>query len=49
MLDRVVLRLMLLALAGILTAAMAIQFAGREIPCPLCLLNAQQCSVVALV
>jgi disulfide bond formation protein DsbB len=39
MLDRVILRLMLLALAGILTAAMAIQFIGREIPCPLCLLE----------
>jgi disulfide bond formation protein DsbB len=39
MLDRVILRLMLLALAGILTAAMAIQFIGQEIPCPLCLLE----------
>ena len=39
MLDRVILRLLLLALAGILTAAMAIQFIGREIPCPVCLLQ----------
>ena len=30
---------MLLVLAGILTAAMVIQFADREIPCPLCLLE----------
>jgi disulfide bond formation protein DsbB len=39
MLDRLILSLMLLALAGILTAAMAIQFIGGEIPCPLCLLE----------
>lgn len=31
--------LMLLALAGILTAAQALQFAAGEIPCPLCLLQ----------
>ncbi|MFY9970816.1 MAG: disulfide bond formation protein B, partial [Roseiarcus sp.] len=34
-----ILWLMLLVLAGILTAAMVIQFADREIPCPLCLLE----------
>ena len=39
MLDRLILWLMLLALAGILTAAMAIQFVGGDIPCPLCLLE----------
>jgi disulfide bond formation protein DsbB len=39
MLDRLILSVMLLALAGVLTAAMAIQFCGREIPCPLCLLE----------
>ncbi|MGA7199711.1 MAG: disulfide bond formation protein B [Roseiarcus sp.] len=38
-LDRLILWLMLLVLAGILTAAMVIQFADREIPCPLCLLE----------
>jgi disulfide bond formation protein DsbB len=39
MLDRLILWLMLLALAGILTAAMAIQFVEGDIPCPLCLLE----------
>jgi disulfide bond formation protein DsbB len=39
MLDRVILWLMLLVLAGVLTAAMAIQFVDRDIPCPLCLLE----------
>jgi disulfide bond formation protein DsbB len=39
MLDRLIISVMLLAPAGILTAAMAIQFIGREIPCPLCLLE----------
>jgi disulfide bond formation protein DsbB len=39
MLDRVILWLMLLVLAGILTAAMAIQYVDRDIPCPLCLLQ----------
>jgi disulfide bond formation protein DsbB len=39
MLDRLILLVMLLALAGILTSAMAIQFVDREIPCPLCLLQ----------
>jgi disulfide bond formation protein DsbB len=38
-LDRLILRLMLLILAGILTAAMVMQYAFREIPCPLCLLQ----------
>jgi disulfide bond formation protein DsbB len=38
-LDRLILWLMLLALAGILTAAMVIQFVDRDIPCPLCLLQ----------
>jgi disulfide bond formation protein DsbB len=38
-LDRMILRLMLLILAGILTAAMALQYAFGEIPCPLCLLQ----------
>jgi disulfide bond formation protein DsbB len=38
-LDRLILRLMLLILAGILTAAMVIQYAFGEIPCPLCLLQ----------
>jgi disulfide bond formation protein DsbB len=39
MLDRLILLVMLLALAGILTSAMAIQFVDRENPCPLCLLQ----------
>src|SRR6202162_3257290 len=39
MVDRVILWLMLLVLAGVLTAAMAIQFVDRDIPCPLCLLE----------
>jgi disulfide bond formation protein DsbB len=38
-LDRLVLRLMLLILAGILTAAMVMQYVFGEIPCPLCLLQ----------
>jgi disulfide bond formation protein DsbB len=38
-LDRLLLWLMLLALAGVLTAAMGFQFFDREIPCPLCLLQ----------
>ena len=38
-LDRLILLLMLSVLAGILTAAMAIQFVNRDIPCPLCLLQ----------
>ena len=37
--DRLILWLMLLALAGVLTAAMAFQYVDREIPCPLCLLQ----------
>jgi disulfide bond formation protein DsbB len=37
--DRLILWLMLLTLAGVLTAAMAFQYLGREIPCPLCLLQ----------
>jgi disulfide bond formation protein DsbB len=39
MLDRLILWLMLLALAGVLTAAMAFQYFAGEIPCPLCLLQ----------
>ena len=39
MLDRLILWLMLLALAAVLTAAMAFQYFDREIPCPLCLLQ----------
>ncbi len=38
-LDRLVLLLMLAALAAILTAAMVLQYAFGEIPCPLCLLQ----------
>ncbi len=38
-LDRLILWLMLLALAGVLTAAMAFQYFDGEIPCPLCLLQ----------
>lgn len=38
-LDRLILVLMLLILAAILTAAMVMQYAFREIPCPLCLLQ----------
>jgi disulfide bond formation protein DsbB len=38
-LDRLLLVLMLAALAGILTAAMVMQYALGEIPCPLCLLQ----------
>jgi disulfide bond formation protein DsbB len=38
-LDRLILSLMLLALAGVLTAAMGFQYLAGEIPCPLCLLE----------
>jgi disulfide bond formation protein DsbB len=38
-LDHLMLLAMLLALAGILTAAMVLQVAMGEIPCPLCLLQ----------
>jgi len=38
-LDRLVLLLMLLALAAVLTAAMVMQVVFGEIPCPLCLLQ----------
>ena len=38
-LDRLILVLMLLVLAAILTAAMVMQYAFAEIPCPLCLLQ----------
>jgi disulfide bond formation protein DsbB len=38
-LDRLLLLLMLLALASVLTAAMGLQYFDREIPCPLCLLQ----------
>jgi len=38
-LDRLVLLLMLLALATILTAAIVLQVAFGEVPCPLCLLQ----------
>jgi disulfide bond formation protein DsbB len=38
-LDRVILLLMLTILAAILTAAMIMQYAFGEIPCPLCLLQ----------
>jgi disulfide bond formation protein DsbB len=38
-LDRLILVAMLLILAAILTAAMVMQFAFGEIPCPLCLLQ----------
>src|SRR5208337_4375410 len=38
-LDRVMLVLMLAILAAILTAAMVMQYAFDEIPCPLCLLQ----------
>ena len=38
-LDRLILSLMLLALAGVLTAAMGFQYLDGEIPCPLCLLQ----------
>ena len=38
-LDRVILLLMLMILAVILTAAMIMQYAFGEIPCPLCLLQ----------
>jgi disulfide bond formation protein DsbB len=38
-LDRLILAAMLLILAAILTAAMVMQYAFREIPCPLCLLQ----------
>src|SRR6201992_819223 len=38
-LDRLVLCLMLLALAVVLTAAMGFQYLNGEIPCPLCLLE----------
>lgn len=39
MLDRLVLLLMLAALAAVLSAAMVMQYAFGEIPCPLCLLQ----------
>ncbi len=38
-LDRLVLLLMLLGLAGVLSAAMVMQYAFGELPCPLCLLQ----------
>jgi disulfide bond formation protein DsbB len=38
-LDRLVLLAMLLVLAAVLTAAMVMQYAFGEIPCPLCLLQ----------
>lgn len=38
-LDRLILFLMLLILAAILSAAMVMQYAFAEIPCPLCLLQ----------
>jgi disulfide bond formation protein DsbB len=38
-LDRLILWLMLLALACVLTAAMGFQYLDGEIPCPLCLLQ----------
>src|SRR5271154_2978773 len=38
-LDRVIILLMLTILAAILTAAMIMQYAFGEIPCPLCLLQ----------
>src|ERR1700735_2679108 len=38
-LDRLILCLMLLALAAVLTAAMGFQYLDGEIPCPLCLLE----------
>jgi disulfide bond formation protein DsbB len=38
-LDRLILLLMLAILAAVLTAAMAMQYAFGEIPCPLCLLQ----------
>jgi len=39
LLDRLILLAMLAALAAILTAAMVMQYALGEIPCPLCLLQ----------
>ncbi|WP_422035062.1 disulfide bond formation protein B [Reyranella sp.] len=39
MLDRLVLLLLTMILAAILTAALVMQFAFGEIPCPLCLLQ----------
>ncbi len=39
MLDRLLLMTMLIALAATLTAAMVMQYAFGEIPCPLCLLQ----------
>lgn len=39
LLDRLLLLLMLLVIAGILTMAMVLQLAFGEIPCPLCLLQ----------
>src|SRR5580658_8799270 len=38
-LDRLFLAVMLIALAAILTAAMVMQYAFGEMPCPLCLLQ----------
>jgi disulfide bond formation protein DsbB len=38
-LDRLLLITMLIALAAVLTAAMVMQYAFGEIPCPLCLLQ----------
>jgi disulfide bond formation protein DsbB len=37
--GRLILHLMVLALAAVLTAAMVMQYAFEEIPCPLCLLQ----------
>ena len=38
-LDRLLLTAMLIVLAAVLTAAMVMQYAFGEIPCPLCLLQ----------
>ena len=49
MLDRVILRLMLLALAGILTAAMAIHLAVGKFPADVACSNAQRGNHVRII
>ena len=45
LLNYVYLLLVMFVIAGILTAAMTLQYANGELPCPLCLCwNASRCS-----
>jgi disulfide bond formation protein DsbB len=48
LLNYLYLLLVMFAIVGILTAAMTLQYANGELPCPLCLLDASQCWECAL-